>query len=107
MKHIIQEYFKLAKSIWFWIFVLLGALLLLGLLGADWNRVYAYVGDEIKFIKADTNIGPTYINVAHIVSIRKTNAVGQEGTTEIALINGTEFYSPESLDQIVSRIIEK
>ncbi len=73
----------------------------------EWNRVYAYVGDEIKFIKADTNIGPTYINVAHIVSVRKTNAVGQEGTTEIALINGTEFYSPEPLDQIISRIIEK
>jgi uncharacterized protein YlzI (FlbEa/FlbD family) len=65
------------------------------------------VGGELKFVRVETNIGSTYVNVSHIVSIRITNAVGQEGKTEIALINGTEFYCKEPLEQIISRIIEK
>lgn len=77
------------------------------LTGADWSRIYAHVGNELKFVKIETNIGPAYVNVSHIVSIRVTNSVGQEGKTEIALVNGTEFYSAESLEQVIVRIIEK
>lgn len=88
-----------------WVGVLVFVIILVS--GADWSRVYGYIGSGVKFVEIETPIGPAYLNVSHIICIRKTNALEREGKTEISLIDGTEFYTDDPVKEVVEHIIER
>lgn len=89
------------------LFLAIFAVCLFTSIGAGWTRVYGYLGEGMKLVKIETNIGPAYINAAHVVSIRKTNVVSQEGKTEVSLINGIEFYCNDTVEEVVLTIMER
>ena len=66
---------------------------------------YWNIDHGVKFITLSSDIGPIHINVLHIVSIRKTNAYGRVGDTEISLVNGSCFYTEDSVQSVVNRIV--
>ena len=83
------------------IFVLIINLCLIGV-GAK----YGYMHNNVKFIPITTPAGKTYINVLSIVSVSKTWIPQREGMTEISVINGETYYTKDSVDMILERIIE-
>jgi hypothetical protein len=95
------------KEVLAWVGVIVIAIISALLIGADWKRVYGYIGGGVKFVEIETPIGPAYINVSHIICIRKTNALDRKGKTEISLIDGTEFYTDDEVEKVVENIIER
>jgi hypothetical protein len=72
--------------------------------GAD--HFYADGGGAGKFVRVGTKRSDIYLQVSHIVSIRKSDGPGTEGETEIATMSGS-YFTDEKMEMVMSRIIEK
>ena len=87
----------------YWL-VLLIILLVFVAGGAD--HFYADGGGAGKFVRIGTKRSDIYLQVSHIVAIRKSDGPGTEGETEIATMAGS-YFTDESMEVVMSRIIEK
>ena len=96
-----QVYDTRMNKIWLVIIIII---LLFVCCGTSLNR-YGYVGGGVKFIQINAK---AYVNVSHIVSVRKvSDKLSPAGQTEISTVNGNEYYVDESMDYIIDRIIER
>ena len=68
---------------------------------------YGHGGNSgMKFIPVHTPAGPRYVNVSSIVSIGGTLVPQREGMTEVAVGNGETYYTKESVEAVLEKIVE-
>ena len=68
---------------------------------------YGHVGSSgMKFIPLHTPAGTRYVNVSAMVSIGGTLVPQREGMTEVAVANGETYYTKESVEAVLEKIVE-
>ena len=63
-----------------------------------------HMGD--KFIRVTTTTGEAYVNTQAIASIHRSLHPDFDGSTQINMLTGMTYYSSDSMEQVLQRIVE-